>query len=55
MQNGPPGNQELFRVFTNEGIKLLCAFLDKEMERQRQAETRNIIFVPRGDDAKDLY
>jgi len=54
-QNSPPGNQELFRVFTNDKIALLCAFLDKEMERQREAEAQNYIFVPRADDAKDLY
>lgn len=53
--DSPPDNQELFRVFTNEKIGLLRAFLDKEMERQREAETRNIIFVPRADDAKELY
>lgn len=55
MQNSPPDNQELFRVFTNEKIGLLRAFLDKEMERQREAEARNIIFMPRADDVKDLY
>lgn len=42
-------------MFTNDKIGLLCAFLNKEMERQREAEARNFIFVPRADDAKDLY
>jgi len=54
-QDSPPDNQELFRVFTNEKIGLLCAFLDKEMERQRESEAQNIIFMPRADDARDLY
>jgi len=34
---------------------LLGAFLDKEIEREREAEARNIVFMPRADDAKDLY
>ena len=55
MLTDAPGSQELFRVFTNEKIGLLCGFLDKEMERQREAETRNIIFVPRADDTRNLY
>lgn len=55
IQDSPPGNQDLFRVFANEKIGLLCGFLDKEMGRQREAEARNIIFVPRADDVKDLY
>lgn len=55
MQKGQPDNQELFRVFANEKIRLLRAFLDKEVERQREAEAQNIVFVPRADDEKDLY
>lgn len=55
MQNSPPSNQELFRVFTGKNIKLLHGFLAKEMDRARESEARNLIFVPRGDDAKDLY
>lgn len=55
MQHSPPDNQELFRVFANEKIGMLCAFLNKELEREREAEAQNIVFVQRADDAKDLY
>ena len=30
-------------------------FLDKEEQRRREAEKKNMKFVPRGDDKLDLY
>lgn len=44
-----------FRVFSRGNIRNLCKFLDKEVERMREAEVRNILFIPRSDDELDLY
>ncbi|GBE80173.1 SCF E3 ubiquitin ligase complex F-box protein [Sparassis crispa] len=55
----PPGYDErargVYRVFRGENVRALCVFLDKELERRRDAERRNIIFVPREDDSTALY
>ncbi|KAI0089322.1 RNI-like protein [Irpex rosettiformis] len=42
-------------VFRGEAVAQLRRFLDKEEIRQREAERRNIPFIPRGDDSMDLY
>lgn len=42
-------------MFIGGNIKALCKFLDKELDRKREAEMRNILFVPRSDDELDLY
>ncbi|KAL1661101.1 hypothetical protein GGF50DRAFT_105685 [Schizophyllum commune] len=44
-----------YRVFNNDNVAALRRFLDKEQARQREAEEKNIIFVPREDDKMDLY
>lgn len=44
-----------YRVFRGENIARLRQFLDKEEMRRREAERRNIPFIPRGDDSIDLY
>ncbi|TEB35822.1 RNI-like protein [Coprinellus micaceus] len=47
--------QAAFRVFTGDRVAALRHFLDKEEQRQRDAEANNIPFVPRDDDKLDLY
>ena len=47
--------QGLYRVFNGPKVQQLRVFLDKEDRRRREAEQKNIIFVPRGDDSEDLY
>ncbi|KAI0340779.1 RNI-like protein [Trametopsis cervina] len=44
-----------YRVFRGSNIAALRQFLDKEELRRREAENKNIPFVPRGDDSMDLY
>lgn len=44
-----------YRVFNGPGVIGLRNFLDKEDQRRREAETKNIPFVPRSDDKVDLY
>ncbi|KAG6854874.1 hypothetical protein C0991_012064 [Blastosporella zonata] len=43
------------RVFSGDKITALRRFLDKEEQRQRDAEAQNIPFVARADDKLDLY
>ena len=47
--------QGLYRVFNGPKVQQLRVFLDKEDRRRREAEQKNIIFSPRGDDSEDLY
>ena len=47
--------QGLYRVFNGPKVQQLRVFLDKEDRRRREAELKNIIFAPRGDDSEDLY
>ncbi|KNZ74810.1 SCF E3 ubiquitin ligase complex F-box protein grrA [Termitomyces sp. J132] len=44
-----------FRVFSGDKMAALRRFLDKEEQRRRDAETRNIPFKARSDDRLDLY
>lgn len=44
-----------YRVFKGNYLDELRFFLNKEQARQREAEKRNIIFVPRDDHSTDLY
>ncbi|KAJ7283950.1 hypothetical protein C8J57DRAFT_749848 [Mycena rebaudengoi] len=39
-----------YHVFSGEGVKLLRQFLNKEEQRRRESETKNIPFVARSDD-----
>ena len=48
-------DEEAYFVFNGENVAGLCAFLDKEEGRRREAEARNIPFVMRSDDRLDLY
>ncbi|KAI1796074.1 RNI-like protein [Ganoderma leucocontextum] len=48
-------NQGMQRVFRRQNIRALCAFLEKEEWRRREAERLNILFEPRGDDSRALY
>ncbi|OSX59493.1 hypothetical protein POSPLADRAFT_1150094 [Postia placenta MAD-698-R-SB12] len=45
----------IYRVYRGENIHSLRRFLDKELGRLREAEEKNIVFVPRADDSTDLY
>ncbi|KAF9268138.1 RNI-like protein [Marasmius fiardii PR-910] len=45
----------VFRVFNGNNIEGLRRFLDKEEQRQREAESRNIPFIARSDDSLELY
>jgi len=47
--------QGIYRVFRRENLRALGKFLDKEQTRRREAEQKNIIFVPRADDSMELY
>ncbi|GLB33965.1 putative SCF E3 ubiquitin ligase complex F-box protein grrA [Lyophyllum shimeji] len=47
--------QAAFRVFSGDNVAGLRRFLDKEEQRRREAESKNIPFVPRSDDKLDLY
>jgi len=47
--------QAAYRVFNGENVAALCKFLDKEEQRRRESETKNIPFVSRSDDKLDLY
>ncbi|TFK43734.1 hypothetical protein BDQ12DRAFT_695790 [Crucibulum laeve] len=53
--NYDPDQQAAFRVFSGENVARLRRFLDKEEKRRREAEAKNIPFVPRSDDKLDLY
>jgi F-box and leucine-rich repeat protein GRR1 len=44
-----------FRVFSGDNIRGLWSFLEKEQQRRREAEKKNLKFVPRSDDKLDLY
>lgn len=44
-----------FRVFRGNKIDGLRRFLSKEEGRRREAESKNILFFPRGDDSMELY
>jgi len=44
-----------FRVFSGDNVTGLCRFLDKEERRRRDAEAKNVPFVPRSDDKLELY
>ncbi|PIL37439.1 hypothetical protein GSI_01133 [Ganoderma sinense ZZ0214-1] len=50
-----PHEQGMHRVFRRQNIRALCAFLEKEEWRRREAERLNILFEPRGDDSRALY
>ncbi|EIW82337.1 RNI-like protein [Coniophora puteana RWD-64-598 SS2] len=50
-----PDQQAVYRVFTGSNIGALCAFLDKETQRRRESEARNIPFMARSDDDMGLY
>ncbi|KAL0573972.1 SCF ubiquitin ligase complex subunit [Marasmius crinis-equi] len=45
----------VYRVFSGENVDGLRRFLNKEEQRQREAETQNIPFIARSDDSLDLY
>ncbi|KAF7352648.1 hypothetical protein MVEN_01230500 [Mycena venus] len=47
--------QAAYHVFSGDGVSGLRKFLNKEEERWRQSEARNIPFVARSDDGLDLY
>ncbi|RDB22755.1 SCF E3 ubiquitin ligase complex F-box protein grrA [Hypsizygus marmoreus] len=47
--------QAAFRVFSGDNVDRLRKFLDKEDQRRRDAEAKNIPFVARSDDKLDLY
>ncbi|KAJ3558309.1 hypothetical protein NM688_g995 [Phlebia brevispora] len=47
--------QEAYRVFKGENIANLRSFLQKEERRRKEAELKNIPFVPRSDDSMNLY
>ena len=55
MQDWDKDQRAAYRVFNNDNVAALRRFLDKEHARQREAEEKNIIFVPREDDKMDLY
>ncbi|KAF9534701.1 hypothetical protein CPB83DRAFT_802835 [Crepidotus variabilis] len=44
-----------FCVFNGENVVRLRRFLDKEDKRRREAEAKNIPYIPRADDKSDLY
>ncbi|KAJ3778929.1 hypothetical protein EV361DRAFT_890271 [Lentinula raphanica] len=50
-----PDQQAAFRVFSGTNIEGLRKFLNKEDQRRRDAEAKNIPFVARSDDKLDLY
>ncbi|KAJ3909914.1 hypothetical protein F5879DRAFT_1006869 [Lentinula edodes] len=50
-----PDQQAAFRVFSGMNVEGLRKFLNKEDQRRRDAEARNIPFVTRSDDKLDLY
>ncbi|KAL0067587.1 SCF ubiquitin ligase complex subunit [Marasmius tenuissimus] len=45
----------VFRLFNGNNVEGLRGFLNKEEQRQRQAEAQNIPFIARSDDSLDLY
>lgn len=47
--------QAAFRVFSGENVSGLRKFLDKEDQRRRNSEAKNIPFLARSDDKLDLY
>ncbi|KAJ7044506.1 hypothetical protein C8F04DRAFT_1068590 [Mycena alexandri] len=47
--------QAAYHVFSGEGVSGLRKFLNKEEERWRESEKRNIPFAARSDDGLDLY
>ncbi|KIK67962.1 hypothetical protein GYMLUDRAFT_155425 [Collybiopsis luxurians FD-317 M1] len=50
-----PDQKAAFRMFNSSSIDGLRKFLNKEDQRRRDAEARNIPFVARSDDKMDLY
>lgn len=54
-QNYDADQQAAFRVFSGANVGALRDFLDKELQRRRDAEQSNMRFIPRGDDKLDLY
>ncbi|KAF5390708.1 hypothetical protein D9757_002645 [Collybiopsis confluens] len=50
-----PDQKAAFRVFSGTNVDGLRKFLNKEGQRQRDAEAKNIPFVARSDDRSDLY
>ncbi|KAF8826904.1 hypothetical protein HHX47_DHR5001098 [Lentinula edodes] len=50
-----PDQQAAFRVFSGMNVEGLRKFLNKEDQRRRDAEAKNIPFVTRSDDKLDLY
>ena len=54
-QNYDADQQAAFRVFSGANVTALRDFLDKELQRRRNAEQSNMRFIPRGDDKLDLY
>ncbi|KAJ7765037.1 hypothetical protein DFH07DRAFT_811215 [Mycena maculata] len=47
--------QAAYHVFSGDGVSGLRKFLNKEEQRRRECETRNIPFVERSDDGLDLF
>jgi F-box and leucine-rich repeat protein GRR1 len=47
--------QAAFRVFSGDNVARVGRFLDKEQGRLKEAESKNLKFVPRADDRLDLY
>lgn len=54
-QDWDADQQAAYRVFNGENVAALRKFLDKEAQRRRESETKNIPFVSRSDDKLDLY
>ncbi|THV08382.1 RNI-like protein [Dendrothele bispora CBS 962.96] len=50
-----PDQRAAYRVFSGGNVDGLRKFLNKEEQRRREAEARNIPFRPRSDDKLDLY
>lgn len=55
LQDYDTAQQSVFRVFNGTNVTNLKRFLDKEGKRRREAEVKNIPFIPRSDDKLDLY
>ncbi|TFK75754.1 RNI-like protein [Pluteus cervinus] len=53
--NYDPEQKAAYCVFNGPNLAGLRGFLDKEAQRERDAETKNIPFVSRSDDKLDLY